>query len=87
MTTQIQQEGDELSKSFTQSFQKLQQKTDVKNFQLEKKLNSLTDTVEKTQMQLVSVLSTSSVDQTAHRGIIKNVEVQLSVFLVVSSAV
>ncbi|XP_029987142.1 dynein regulatory complex subunit 4 [Sphaeramia orbicularis] len=71
---EIQQEGDELSKSFTRSFQKLQQKTDVKNIQLEKKLNSLTDTVEKTQTQLVSVLSAANVDQTAHRGIINKVE-------------
>uniref|UniRef100_A0A673AQ64 Dynein regulatory complex subunit 4 n=1 Tax=Sphaeramia orbicularis TaxID=375764 RepID=A0A673AQ64_9TELE len=84
---EIQQEGDELSKSFTRSFQKLQQKTDVKNIQLEKKLNSLTDTVEKTQTQLVSVLSAANVDQTAHRGIINKVEVQLCVFLFGSSSV
>lgn len=75
--TQLQLERDELYKTFTQSIQKVQHKGDVKIVLLERELKALTDSLEKTQAQLCSVLSASNMDQTALGGVTNKIEVLL----------
>ncbi|XP_029318560.1 LOW QUALITY PROTEIN: dynein regulatory complex subunit 4 [Cottoperca gobio] len=72
--SKLQLERDELYKTFTQNIQKVQQKADLKNTLLEKKLNGLTAGVEKTQAQLFSVISASNMDQTALDGVTHKIE-------------
>ncbi|XP_068612743.1 dynein regulatory complex subunit 4 isoform X2 [Brachionichthys hirsutus] len=61
--SKMQQERDELYKTFTQTIQSVQDKEDKKSVLLERKLKALTDMLEKTQLD--PVLSASSMDPTA----------------------
>ena len=75
--TQLQLERDELYKTFTQNVQKVQQNAGLKIMQLEKSLKTVTDSLEKKQAQLSSVLSASNIDQTALYGITNSIKVLL----------
>ncbi|KAI3377861.1 hypothetical protein L3Q82_008996 [Scortum barcoo] len=63
--SKLQLEVNELSKTFPQDIQKLQQKADLTSALLEGKVKSLTDRLERTQAQLSSLLSVFNVDQTS----------------------
>lgn len=71
--TQIQQEREELYKA--QSIQIVQQKVDTKIELLERRMKSITDSLERKQAQLCSVLSAPNMDQTALAGVAGEVEV------------
>ncbi|XP_060923623.1 dynein regulatory complex subunit 4 [Limanda limanda] len=73
----LQLERDELYKTHSQSIQKAQHKADLKNMQLETKLKALTDSLEKTNAQLHSVLTSSNMDQTGLRELINNIQENL----------
>lgn len=73
--TQIQQEREELYKA--QSIQIVQQKVDTKIELLERRMKSITDSLEKKQAQLCSVLSAPNMDQTALAGVASEIEVPL----------
>lgn len=70
---QIQQEREELYKA--QSIQVVQQKVDAKIELLEQKMKSITDSLERKQTQLCSVLSAPNMDQTALAGVASEIEV------------
>ncbi|XP_070688286.1 dynein regulatory complex subunit 4-like [Pempheris klunzingeri] len=74
---ELQVERDELYKTFTENIQKVQHKTGVKSAQLERKLKAQTDSLEKTQALLHSVLSASNMDQTALEGVTNKIEENL----------
>ncbi|XP_026855247.2 dynein regulatory complex subunit 4 isoform X2 [Electrophorus electricus] len=61
----VQLERDELYQKFTKAIQEVQQKSGFKNLLLERKLNVLTDTLEKKEAQLNEVLSASNLDHSA----------------------
>ncbi|XP_068586838.1 dynein regulatory complex subunit 4-like isoform X2 [Cebidichthys violaceus] len=73
----LQLERDERYKTFTQNIQQVQHEADWKSMPLEKKLKGLTDGLEKTQAQLLSVLSASNMDQTALDGVTNTIEKNL----------
>ncbi|XP_026175933.1 dynein regulatory complex subunit 4-like isoform X1 [Mastacembelus armatus] len=73
----LQQERDELYKTYTQNIEKVQHQADVKNTLLERKLTAMTDSLEKTQAQLNSVVSASNMDQTALAAVTKKMEEKL----------
>ncbi|KAK9542700.1 hypothetical protein VZT92_000539 [Zoarces viviparus] len=73
----LQLERDELYKTFTQNIQRVQHGADWKIMTLEKKLKGLTDGLEKTQAQLLSVLSASNMDRTALDGVSNTIEKNL----------
>jgi len=73
--TQLQLERDELYKSFAMNIESYQCKADLGNVVLEKKLQALTDSLEKMQAQLHSVLSAPNMDHTALSGVTSNAEV------------
>lgn len=70
---QIQQEREELYKA--QTIQVVQQKVDTKIELLEKRLKSITDSLERKHVQLCSVLSAPNMDQTALAGVASEIEV------------
>ncbi|KAJ4946925.1 hypothetical protein JOQ06_008968 [Pogonophryne albipinna] len=72
--SKLQQERDELYKTFTENVQKVQHKVNLKSSLLELKLEGLTESVEKTQAQLFSVISASNMDQTAINGVTNKIE-------------
>ncbi|XP_034052911.1 dynein regulatory complex subunit 4 isoform X2 [Gymnodraco acuticeps] len=72
--SKLQQERDELYKTFTENVQKVQHKVNLKSSLLELKLEGLTESVEKTQAQLFSVISASNMDQTAINGVSNKIE-------------
>ncbi|KAI9528401.1 hypothetical protein NQZ68_020226 [Dissostichus eleginoides] len=72
--SKLQQERDELYKTFTENVQKVQHKVNLKSSLLELKLEGLTESVEKTQAQLFSVISASNMDQTAINGVTNRIE-------------
>lgn len=74
---QLQLERDELYNTFSQNIEKVEHKASVKSMMLEKKLRALTDSLEKTQAQLHSVLSASNMDQTALSVVTNRIEVLL----------
>ncbi|KAL7878490.1 hypothetical protein AOLI_G00094640 [Acnodon oligacanthus] len=63
--SKVQLERDELYQKFTKAIQEVQQKSGFKNLLLERKLDALTDTLEKKEAQLNEVLSASNLDHTA----------------------
>ncbi|XP_026855246.2 dynein regulatory complex subunit 4 isoform X1 [Electrophorus electricus] len=63
--SKVQLERDELYQKFTKAIQEVQQKSGFKNLLLERKLNVLTDTLEKKEAQLNEVLSASNLDHSA----------------------
>ncbi|KAM3877230.1 dynein regulatory complex subunit 4 [Diretmus argenteus] len=67
--SKVQMERDELYKKFAQAIQEVQQKSGFKNLLLERKLGTLTDTLEKKEAQLYAVLSASNMDQAALGGV------------------
>ncbi|XP_037304017.2 dynein regulatory complex subunit 4 [Pungitius pungitius] len=73
----LQLEINELYKTSTQNIQQAQQKADRKSMQLEGKLKDLTDGLEETQAQLLSVFSASNMDQTALHGVTNTIEKNL----------
>ncbi|XP_035014845.2 dynein regulatory complex subunit 4 isoform X2 [Hippoglossus stenolepis] len=73
----LQLERDELYKTHSQSIQRAQHKADLKHMQLETKLKALTDSLEKTNAQLHSVLTSSNMDQTGLREVINNIQENL----------
>ncbi|TNN87441.1 Transcription factor E2F4 [Liparis tanakae] len=75
--SKLQLERDELEKTFTQNTQQVQDKADQKSVQLERRLEGLMHGLEKTQAQLLSVLSASNMDQTALKGVTNNIETNL----------
>lgn len=76
--TQIQQEREELYKA--QSIQMVQQRVDAKIEMLERKMKSITESLERTQAQLCSVLSAPNMDQTALAGVANEIEVPCITF-------
>lgn len=76
--TQIQQEREELYKA--QSIQMVQQRVDAKIEILERKMKSITESLERTQAQLCSVLSAPNMDQTALAGVANEIEVPCITF-------
>jgi chromosome segregation ATPase len=62
---QVQQERDELYARFTMAIHEVQQKSGLKNILLEKKLSTLTDTLEKKEAQLTEVISAANLDPSA----------------------
>ncbi|KAM4537125.1 dynein regulatory complex subunit 4-like isoform 1-T1 [Odontesthes bonariensis] len=72
--SELQLNRDELYKSFAADIESSQCKADVGNVMLEKKLQALTDSLEKKQAQLHSVLSASNMDHTALSGVTSKAE-------------
>ncbi|KAK9519202.1 hypothetical protein VZT92_021943 [Zoarces viviparus] len=70
-------ERDELYKSFTRNIERVQHEADRKSAALEEKLKGLKDGLEKTQAQLLSVLSAPNMDRTALRGVTDTIEKNL----------
>ncbi|CAH8577845.1 unnamed protein product [Heterobilharzia americana] len=62
---QIETERDDLYAKFVLAIQEVQQKCGLKNILLEKRLNALTETIEKKEAQLSEVLSASNLDPIA----------------------
>ncbi|XP_018523371.1 dynein regulatory complex subunit 4 [Lates calcarifer] len=75
--SKLQLERDELYNTFSQNIEKVEHKASVKSMMLEKKLRALTDSLEKTQAQLHSVLSASNMDQTALSVVTNRIEENL----------
>ncbi|XP_026233528.1 dynein regulatory complex subunit 4-like isoform X2 [Anabas testudineus] len=75
--SKLQLERDELYRSHAENIENLQHKAEVKSMLLERKLKTLTDSVEKTQAQLCAVLSASNMDQTALSGITDKIKENL----------
>ncbi|KAF5397534.1 Growth arrest-specific protein 8 [Paragonimus heterotremus] len=61
----VERERDELYEKFVSAIHEVQQKTGLKNMLLEKRLLSLTETIEKKEAQLSEVLTASNLDPTA----------------------
>ncbi|GAA49106.1 growth arrest-specific protein 8 [Clonorchis sinensis] len=61
----MEKERDELYERFVAAIQDVQQKTGLKNLLLEKRLQALTDVVEKKEVQLNEVLAASNLDPAA----------------------
>ncbi|KER20933.1 hypothetical protein T265_10621 [Opisthorchis viverrini] len=61
----MEKERDELYERFVAAIQEVQQKTGLKNLLLEKRLQALTDVVEKKEVQLNEVLAASNLDPAA----------------------
>ncbi|GLD54389.1 growth arrest-specific protein 8-like protein [Lates japonicus] len=70
----VQQERDELRRKQTEAILDLQQRSDMKELLLERKLAALTETLEKKEAQLCAVLSASAADQTARSSTTKKLE-------------
>lgn len=68
-------ERDDLYKKFVKAIHEVQQKSNFKNFLLEKKLGALADTLEKKEAQLNEVLSASNLDPTALTVVTRKLEV------------
>lgn len=85
--SQLQLENEEQYKTYSQTIEKVQHKADLQVTQMERELTALTDSLEKTQAQLHSVLSASNLDQTALGGVTKKIEVLPLVLLLFSSTV
>ncbi|KAJ3593661.1 hypothetical protein NHX12_005995 [Muraenolepis orangiensis] len=67
-------EHEVLEQRFTKAIQEVQQKSGFKNLLLERKLDTLTDSLEKKEAQLNEVLSASNMDQTALGIVTRKVE-------------
>ncbi|KAM9366970.1 dynein regulatory complex subunit 4-like [Symphorus nematophorus] len=79
--SKLQMERDELYNTFTQNIQKVQHKAGVQSVMLERRLQALTDGVEKTKAQLCSVLTASNIDQTALAGVTNKIEARKDLLL------
>ncbi|KAG5837230.1 dynein regulatory complex subunit 4-like [Anguilla anguilla] len=72
--SKVQEERDELYQKFTKAILEVQQKSGFKNLLLEKKLSTLTETLEKKDAQLNEVLSASNLDPSAINLVTRKVE-------------
>ncbi|KAG9352722.1 hypothetical protein JZ751_021136 [Albula glossodonta] len=72
--SKVQEERDELYQKFTKAILEVQQKSGFKNLLLEKKLTALSETLEKKEVQLNEVLSSSNLDHTALNLVTRKVE-------------
>ncbi|XP_076848671.1 dynein regulatory complex subunit 4 [Brachyhypopomus gauderio] len=72
--SKVQLERDELYQKFTKAIQEVQQKSGFKNLLLERKLDVLTNTLEKKEAQLNEVLSASNLDHSALNAITHKLE-------------
>ncbi|XP_072551159.1 dynein regulatory complex subunit 4 isoform X2 [Salminus brasiliensis] len=72
--SKVQLERDELYQKFTKAIQEVQQKSGFKNLLLERKLDALTDTLEKKEAQLNEVLAASNLDHTALNVVTRKLE-------------
>lgn len=70
----VQTQRDEIYEKFIKAIHEVQQKSNLKNLLLEKKLTALTETLEKKQVQLNEVLSASNLDPTALASITRKLE-------------
>lgn len=70
------QERDELYKKFVKAIHDVQQKSNLKNLLLEKKLGALGDTLEKKEAQLNEVLTASNLDPSALSVVTRKLEVR-----------
>lgn len=70
----MQAERDELYQRFVKAIHEVQQKSNLKNLLLEKKLTALADTLEKKEAQLNEVLSASNLDPTALSVVTRKLE-------------
>ena len=68
-------ERDELYKKFVKAIHDVQQKSNLKNLLLEKKLGALGDTLEKKDAQLNEVLTASNLDPSALTVVTRKLEV------------
>ena len=68
-------ERDELYKKFVKAIHDVQQKSNLKNLLLEKKLGALGDTLEKKEAQLNEVLTASNLDPSALSVVTRKLEV------------
>ncbi|XP_036131399.1 dynein regulatory complex subunit 4 [Molossus molossus] len=71
---QVQRERDELYRKFTSAILEVQQKTGFKNLILERKLQALSTTVEKKELQLNEVLAASNLDPAALTQVSRKLE-------------
>lgn len=69
-------ERDELYKKFVKAIHDVQQKSNLKNLLLEKKLGALGDTLEKKEAQLNEVLTASNLDPSALSVVTRKLEVR-----------
>ncbi|MCI4379506.1 hypothetical protein PGIGA_G00229170 [Pangasianodon gigas] len=72
--SKVQQERDELYQKFTKAILEVQQKSGFKNLLLERKLEALTDTLEKKEAQLNEVLAASNLEPSALNVITRKLE-------------
>ena len=70
-------ERDDLYKKFVKAIHDVQQKSNLKNLLLEKKLGALGDTLEKKEAQLNEVLTASNLDPSALSVVTRKLEVNL----------
>lgn len=68
-------ERDDLYKRFVKAIHDVQQKSNLKNLLLEKKLGALGDTLEKKEAQLNEVLTASNLDPSALSVVTRKLEV------------
>ena len=73
-------ERDDLYKKFVKAIHDVQQKSNLKNLLLEKKLGALGDTLEKKEAQLNEVLTASNLDPSALSVVTRKLEVDLICF-------
>ena len=71
----VQKERDELYNKFVKAIHDVQQKSNLKNLLLEKKLGALADTLEKKEAQLNEVLTASNLDPSALSVVTRKLEV------------
>lgn len=70
----VQAQRDEIYEKFIKAIQEVQQKSNLKNLLLEKKLTALTETLEKKEAQLNEILSASNLDPTALASVARKLE-------------
>lgn len=70
-------ERDELYQKFVKAIHDVQQKSNLKNLLLEKKLSALGDTLEKKEAQLNEVLTASNLDPNALSVVTRKLEVYI----------
>lgn len=78
ISLQIQAERDELYAKFVHAIHEVQQKSNFKNLLLEKKLNTIADSLEKKEAQLNEVLTASNLDPTALSMVTRKLEVSIN---------
>ncbi len=70
-------ERDELQKKFINYLNDIQQKSNLKNILLEKKLSALSSQLEKKEAELSQILAISNLDPSATNHVTTNIEVNI----------